>query len=584
MLTCDSAQRSLSALADGEAPDAPPAEVHDHVAGCDDCRAFDEHIHAVRQLLRFEPVEDDDVPDLMRSLAPRLRHAPRWHQRRRWLPAVAAAVAGAVAGATFVGIGGEPDRVAAADLPTRVVEEQAAMSTLAADVTVESAGTTWTGTLRYRAPEDLAVVLHDDAGTALATVAEGDRWWIAGPRRCAPAARDACAPPTLRSLAGRAPFSDDAPVPLELVAPVDALARAGTLSPLPERDGLVGVSVTAGQVAGLLEGIDPTGALGPVHPTDPVDLWLDAEHLVPVEVVVRAAATPERARWAAARGLDDGAGDELLRVALDDLVVDGALPADAFPPPPPNATRADAGFDDAAEPDGAPVPADLPEGFTPGRDGRAGDVAVRTWSDGRAWLAVRATAGWAGTRLFGDVGTFVTPVDLGAGGVGYRSADGTRLAVHADGLDVVVVGSVGPDALRRVAASLGVVGVEVPAGWAEAATATLAEATAVAPDLLVPAGLDGFRGPAVRIDGEEVTLRYTGPGDRAFVVVRAPWEQVKPPLDPEVLAVPVRGLAGRWRPATGDVEWVEDGHARALRSATLPLAELLAIAEQLRPV
>jgi hypothetical protein len=174
------------------------------------------------------------------------------------------------------------------------------------------------------------------------------------------------------------------------------------------------------------------------------------------------------------------------------------------------------------------------------------------------------------------------PVDLGAAGTGYTSADGTRIALHGEDIDVVVTGTIGPSGLRRVASSLGLVGVAVPADWAEAPTSTLAEAIAAAPDLLVPTDLDGFEAPAVRVDGGEVALTYAGAGDRSFALVRGAATDLPPPLDPDVTAVEVRGQPGRWRAATGDLEWVEGGHVRSLRSATVALEELLAIADGLR--
>ena len=577
MLSCDAAQRSLSAVADGEAPDAPVAEVDQHVAGCDECRRFDARVREVRQLLRLEPV--GDLPDVAPAVLARVAAGAR----RRWWPSVAAAaLVGAVAGASFAGAGGEPDTVAAADLPEAVVDAQRAITSLAADVDVVAGTSTWEGTLTYRAPESLAVVLRDEDDRLLATVADDDDYWTAGPRRCAPPAVSPCAPPTVRAMEGRAPFADGAPVPLELIAPVDALSRSAPLTELGVRTiddrRAVGVQVTAGQVDALLSGFDPTGALPPVHPTDVVDLWLDAAHLVPLEVVVRGADTPARARWAAGLGLRDEAGAVVREMRLSAVALDGLISPVDFPPPPTGADVTDAGFR-SSEPD---VPtADVPAGFGRGRTGTVGDVGVRTWSDGRAWIAVRATRSWVGGRLFGDLGDAVVPIDLGAGRA-YMSGDGTRIGIHGDGIDVVVAGTVGPDELRAVAASLGLVGAEVPPDWAESATATLDEAMVAMPDLLFVSPLDGFGEPAVRIADGDVALRYVGAGARSFTVVSGVAAQLPPPLDPDVTAVTVRDVAGRWRAATGDLEWVEDGRVRAIRSTTIPLAELLAIAEDLR--
>jgi hypothetical protein len=570
-VACDAAQQALSALADGEPPGVAPEDLEAHVGSCADCRAFDDTVRSLRQQLRFEPV--GPLPDLAPAVLARLAQ-PRPRHGRGWLPAVAAAAVGAVAGAAFVGVGSGPQTVAAADIPTRVVEVQPAVSALTAGVTVtEAGGPAWRGTLRYRAPEHLALVLDGPAGARLGTVAAGDRWWSTSPDR------------TL-AVEHRAPFEAGAPAPLELVSPVDSLAGAAPLQELGTRTiegvDVVGVRVTAAQVADVLDGVDPTGALRPVHPTDEVDLWLDDEHLVPIEVVVRAAPTPERARWAAGRGIADAPGDVVLTIGLHDVDFDADVGDGDFPAAPAGTPVADGGFVDGGAPV-VPVPTALPEGMDAGRAGTGGDVGVRTWSDGRAWLAVRATEAWPGGRLFGLAEPFVVPVDLGAAGFGYASPDGDAVALHGLDVDVVVEGSVGRDVLTQVAASLGVAGRPVPGPWADSKASSVGAAVVAADDLLVLHGVEGFGEPAARIDGEEVRLRYVGPGDLAVEVVRSAATVLPPPIDPDVVAVAVRGTTGRYDATTGDLEWVEGGHVRILRGPTLGLDDLLALAERLAP-
>jgi hypothetical protein len=209
-------------------------------------------------------------------------------------------------------------------------------------------------------------------------------------------------------------------------------------------------------------------------------------------------------------------------------------------------------------------------------------VAVRTWTDGRAWVKVRATRDWPGGRLFGDLGPLVRPLGLGAG-VAYASEDGGRVAVHGSGVDLAVSGSLAPADLARVAAGLPVAGRPVPDGWAEAATATLPEARAAGPGLLRPSDPAGFAPPAVRVDGKAVTLAYGGAGSRGFLLVQAPGVRLTPPLDEDATGVRVRGSDGRWSPGRGELEWVEAGRSFDLRSTTLSLEELLAIAASLVP-
>jgi hypothetical protein len=366
------------------------------------------------------------------------------------------------------------------------------------------------------------------------------------------------------------------------------------------------VATTVAQVAPLLAGLAPAGAgnLRDLHPSDQVELWLDEVALVPLALSVSAAPTDERRAWAAARGYRDRPGEAVLELTLSRVTLNRPLEADTFPPPPAGARAEDAGFRDrpatADLGDRGLVPGWLPAGFRPHRAGLAGGapgpsalepapggrpgpaVTVRTWTDGRAWVKVRSTRSWSGGRLFGDLGQLVRRAGLGAG-VAYWSEDGTRVAVHAAAADLVVMGSVGEADLARVAASLSLAGRPVPAAWAEAATSTLPEALAADPGLRRPRDLRGFAPPAVRVDGRTVTLAYPGPGSRGFLLVQAPGDRLTPPLDDDPAGVRVRGSDGRWSPARGELEWVEAGRVLTLRSATLSLEELLAVAASLEP-
>jgi Putative zinc-finger len=673
-MSCREAMADLSAAIDGELDPARAGPLDEHLAGCVACGAFRDRLLALRRQLRFEPV--GSVPDVTarvmeqvgsvgagprrggvdsrepatrgwatlphrgtRQREPGFRRGSvfrRGRELRRGLLHVAAAfLGGVVLGSTFIGLGpGGPGQVAVADLPERVVAAQRTLTSLAADVSLVERGwhpgvprRRFTGRLRYRAPEHLALELTDRTAYPSAAwprgdldlVVTGDRWWTRGRRACPAEALPDCAPPTpeMRLVERREPFADATPVPLDLVTPVRSFTPAGVGAPLGTRRvagrAASGVATTAAQVAPLLSGLAPAGAgnLRSLHPSDRVELWLDDTALVPLALRVTAAGTDERGAWAAVNGYRDRSGQVLLELALSRVSLNRPLEADAFPPPPPGARAEDAGFRDqgpegsggAAGPGGAggapgagPRPVDrgfaaaapgwLPVGFRAYRAGVAGGapgptVAVRTWTDGRAWVKVRATRDWPGGRLFGDLGQLVRPAGLGAG-VAYWSEDGTRVAVHGAGLDLVVTGSVGEADLARVAASLPLAGRPVPAWWAEAATSTLAEAVAADPGLRRPRDLRGFAPPAARIDGRTVTLAYAGPGSRGFLLVQTPGDRLAPPLD-DPAGVRVRGADGRWSPARGELEWVERRRVLSLRSTTLSLEELLAIAASLEP-
>jgi len=627
---CDQARADLSLAADGELAGGRDAPLAAHLAGCGACTAFQARLATIRQQLRFEPV--GAVPDVAPRVMVAVRHrappegsggpqggspvrpAPPRRRGGRLLPVAAAFLAGAVVGATFVGLGGRrPAQVAMADLPARVVAAQRTLTSLAAEVTLVERN--WhpdvpervlAGRLRYRAPESLALQLTDRtvypsaawAHNDVTLVVTGDRWWTRGPRGCPVEAQPACTPrpPRVRLVERREPFADATPVPLDLVTPVRSFTPAAAPAPLGAgRVGgraAVGVATTAAQVAPLLAGLAPAGNLRAFHPSDPVELWLDEAALLPLTLRVTVAAGGERQRWAAAHGYPDRPGQVVLELSLRGVELNRPLAAGAFPPPPPGARAEDAGFRDQP----APVepgpgttadPAWLPPGFRPHRSGVVGGaggprVNVRTWTDGRAWLKVRATGDWPGGRLFGDLGPLVRPLGLGAG-VAYASEDGGRVAVHGDAVDLVVSGSLAPSDLARVAAGLAVTGRPVPGGWAEAATATLPQAGAASPGLLRPRDPAGFAPPAVRVDGKVVTLAYAGPGSRGFLLVQAPGARLTPPLDADARGVRVRGSDGRWSAERGQLEWVEAGRTFDLRSATLSLEELLAIAASLEP-
>jgi hypothetical protein len=597
-VTCDGARLAVSLRADGELDGDDPAAagLDDHLATCPDCRRFEAGIARTRAALRVEPV--GEAPDIAGAVVRRLspRHRAVRDDRRPWAAAAVALVAGLVAGATFVGVAREPQSPAAADLPTRVVAAQAGVDTLDAGfrLTESTRPAPRDGRLAYRAPESLALTVGDDR-----LVVDGDGWWRDAARACSPApGRVRCPDPDPRwvtAVTGREPFSPATPVPLDLIVPVDSFALAAATGDLGTRTvagrDAVGVTVTAAQAAPFLDGLAGAGGLRPVHPADPVAMWLDADHLVPLAVTVRAGDDPGRAAWAAAAGVADAPGTVIVDFAVTEVTVNHPVDGGLFAPPagdPADAT--DAGFrpgDGGVAPE--PGPGGLPPGFRPHRAGTVTtpggpDVGVRSWTDGRAWVTVRATAGWAGGRLFGDLGPDVRPVDLGAGGRAYASADGRRVALHTAGLDVVVSGSVPAADLRAVAAALGVVGQPVPSGWPEAATATVAAGARVVPGLLrAGPGLDGFGPAAVRVDGDTVTQVYAGPGERGFALVQRVADHLPPPGAGDEVGVTVRGAAGRYSYARGQLDWVEGGAARSLRSPTLGLGELLAVAEGLAP-
>ncbi len=599
-MKCDDARALLSERADRPLVDADDAALDGHVGVCAACRAYDARLAELRRALRFEPVAE--VPDVTGRVLAEVAGAPR-RSEQTWLRAAAVFVAFAVAGSLFFGLVRPGDRVAAVDVPAEVVAAQRNITTLAADLAVIERGwhpavpvREYRGTLAYVAPESIRVELRDataypDGGWVPNhtdyVASDGVVWWR-GPAPCPAELQPGCTPaePQVTAVVAAEPFPDATPLPLDLVVPTASFTGSGMLRPLGEQviggRSAIGVEVTAAQLDPLLDGLRRAGNWREIHPGDRVELWLDREALVPLALAVFPSPGDDRAVWAARRGYSDRGGAPILEVAWQRVAIDAGI-GERFPSPPAGSAPRDAGFREAGP---AALPIEPPGLLLDLAAHRSGTVqvgtgpgvAVRSWSDGRAWLKVAATREWAGGRLFGGLGDIVRAVELPGAGTVYSSVDGRRVALHGDGIDVVVTGSVPASQLLAVAGSLGVAGQQVPADWVEAASAGIDDAAAALPGLATAGVVDGFGGPAIRVADGVVTMTYAGPGARGFVLVATAGE-LPPPIEADIRGATVRGRPGRYSPERGILEWTEDGIAYALRSPALSQQELMAIAD-----
>jgi hypothetical protein len=604
-MSCVDVRRLVSERFDGEAVD--DAALDGHVAGCAECRRFAEGASALRRRLRFEPV--GEVPDVAGAVrqqlaAPAAAVTPARTRSRSTIVAAAAALAvGAIVGANLVGVGGNaPAPVLASTLPERVADAQGAVGGLQEDLRLVERGwhpgvpeRTWQGTLDYRAPESLALVWHDETAypsgawrpNDLSLRTDGEAWSATGLDSCPSYAQPACSAggPRERAVVDRPPFADDAPVPLELIVPVRSFTRVDTATVLGAGEvagrQTVEVSAVAAQVSPLLQGLAPAGNLRSVHPTDEVRLSLDAERMVPLRLRVVASSDPDRRTWAIRRGYADHAG--LVVLALDVTTLDLDTPPEASVVPPAAADARDAGFQ-RGDP-GLALDPPTPAGFTPNRSGTiegATPTAVWSWSDGRAWIRLQATDAWQGDGLFGDLGPLVRAEPFGTGEVWVR-ADGRRVGLHADGLDLVVDGSVDTPELVAVLRSLDVTPVDLPEAWPEHRAASRSAIRQALPGAL---GLrvDGFERPVGRVDGASVVLVAAGAGERGLRLDQQPGAHISQPVELDYETLEVRGRPGRYAPGSGRLEWVEDGHVLTLRGTGLTRAELLTVADGLAPL
>ncbi len=599
------------------------------------------------------------------------RARPRW-RRVVLAPTVVAFTVGAIVGGIVVAGGdGRVPSTAVADMSARIDAGQRAIVSLDATLAITEHGwypdvpvRHFSGTLRYERPESIAIHLDDrtvypDARWAPADadlVVDGSTAWSAGLPGCPVAALPACADPgadgagssapnqhRIVAFTGRPPYSSRVPSPLEVVIPVRTLRPLDATDSLPiatigGREVFV-VDTTVSETAPLLDGLRPASNWRELYRGDAVLLFIDVATLVPVGLEVRATASDDRARWGVEHGYADRPGMVVLDVRLGNIVVNAPGDRGPFPPAPAGVAATDLGFVDARVPHGAGssgeasiAPSWLPEGMSADRrgvdttTGAAGPrspgpsvssatvatvATVASWSDGRAWITVASTSGWTGRRLFGGLGDAVRPVDLGASGgrgIAHLAADGTGVAVHGAGVDIVVRGTVSVAELERVAASIGVAGLPVPLGWAEASTTSLEAAADALPGLLVLDDSSDVLEPAVRLtrdlDGAVgVTLSYVGAGERALAVEQRPGLNLAPPIDPDARTVVIDGPTGppglsgpdgsaerivRIQPGAGIIDWVERNGATStvvrLSSATMTTDELVEIARHLEPL
>ena len=404
--------------------------------------------------------------------------------------AAAALVAGVLIGVNLVGVGDDrPRPVAAESLPARVASAQASIDGLHADLRLVERGWNpavperrYQGTLDYRAPESLTLQWQDQTAypsgawrpNDVSLRTNGAAWVSTGVPDCRSFAQPDCSlPPRERSETGRPPFADSTPVPLELVVPVRSFTSADTATVVGEGSvagrPTIEVTVAAAQVGPLLDSLRPAGNLRAVHPTDRVELSLDAERMVPLRLRVRASADPARQAWAVQQGYADQPG--LVVLAMDVVGLDFAIPAaDRFAPPPGPwwPTPASAKVTRASTCSQRPRRASR-------WPGSGGSRAPRRRGCGRG-ATVGPGSGCRPPRRGPDPASSVTsgpwcPRAM-AGGQAYVSPDGRQVALHGASVDLVVDGSVATGTLLAVVDDLEVTSVPLPPDWPEQRSAS----------------------------------------------------------------------------------------------------------------
>ena len=561
----------------------PTEMARSHLESCDECMAFAAGlVHLDRALARgsFER-----APDMTSNVMTAVTRP-----RTQWWAVAAIALVGVLAGALVGGLGSRLDVSQARDLHEQLYLTGSEISGLSADLVVVERGLhpevmerVYSGSIRYTAPEQLGIVLHDTTRYPTRAwipndieyqASDGDTVSRAG-SRCPIAALPACLlTPTTSALTDQPPFDDGVIVPLEIIGPGRSLAQSSAIEVLaaPQLNGLDTIQVrTTVAAVELIGAITDRGSWRELHPTDVVLMWLDEATLVPVRLEVFPTDSQERELWQLRRGYRDRVtGEPIFIVELTNVSYGpAAVDVDVSPDAPSR------GFVDASV--DVPTPA-IGEGYEIHRSGfwqlgEGGRVEVMSWSDGRNWLMIEATGDWTEPRLFGLSSPFAQPIDIGEGSVGYLSPTGDAVAIHTDDLELVVSGTLPHELLIEVAASIDVSGLPVPGDWIQASNV---EVAALPEGTLIP-DVDGWAMVGrVDVDGTEILLQ--GGGARTVLITQKTGSGLDAPIGPDLVAVELRGVIGRHQASTGTLEWVEDGQVIQMTSKTVGMDVLLDLA------
>jgi hypothetical protein len=564
---------------------------------------------------------------------------------REWRPYAAAFAAGVAAAALLVGglpgVRRGPDPALATEIPRLVFESSTQVTSYRAIFDIKESNFVPSPPLSYlnvrrfvaevafESPERFRAVIVDrtryPAGpwprNNMVLGVDRDRWSFEGPATCPRESLPDCAVGgrEVRSVQGREPFDGDALLPADVIVPVRTLSGSDRVR-IAGEGSLLGRPVVTVELAyrdatPLFAYLRTGGSWRPFYPLDRVLVSLDRETWFPLAYEVLPAAGAERDRWAVQNSLPHEPPGRTVFVARARRFDTEPQPKGWTPMAVARRSARDEGFRDqslafvTARSGHRPVlPGDTAGlrmyrmGTFTSRD-RPRDEALISFTRGLSWLKIRQTRSWSQPEPFGDIGGLATPIRLGRSGLAYYEPAttmlGRRMWIHAPGLDLYLESNLPREDFMRVASSFPIRGVAAPRRWLVRRLAggitvertSLARARAAVSYLLLPRYLPpAYRlGPVhvVRIAGRTgVTLFFRRPGTELDGVGirfhQAAGEPLPPPVDPDVLAVRVRGVTGRYSPLRAELEWVEDGVYRSVRGTALDLTGLLRVAESLR--
>jgi hypothetical protein len=482
--------------------------------------------------------------------------------------------------------------------------------------------------LAYRAPERVRVQVKDTTRypslewprNDLSLVSDGTTWRMRGPDPCPAAALPACpqATPVDRSIVRRSPFDPGTPLPTDVILPLTVLAPLDRVSVLGTdhvagRDA-IDVQMAYQDATPLFDSVRFLGSWRPFFPQDVVVVALDLDTWFPLSYRVFPASGPDRAAWSDRMGLPDESPDtpvfEATTVSLSTSLPPPSLFAAQRGPqavdehfvelPRPGALvgAACSASADPVQPCDRGGLAPYRFGHFPRTPGRPYDETVLAYARGLSWLTVTRVVGWDRLDPYG-VGPFAERVDLPRGkGLGLyepASADQPRrVSVHTEQGEFLLASNLPRERLLNVAASLPVTGLGLPKRWRvhEWAGGVVRMGVAKADfALLDPTYLPpGYRRAAAQtVTVGEVTgvsVAYRRPGAEldgvGLLLYQAKGGEMPPPDSPDVEAVTVRKVQGRWSADDHLLEWVEGGVYRSVGGPSFDLATLLRVAEGLR--
>lgn len=608
-MTCEAAQRALSVAMDGEG--GLTTAVEQHMRGCEQCQAFADAAQRVRAGIRAH--EAEQVPDLTSRIMAAVGDPDVVVLRpsgRSWVGGFAAAAAvGLLVG--YLSFGGMADGPRVADAldvahevrlaSGGVLTYQAIYDVVEYGATPKGGDRTLTETVDFGSPERFHLkVTETTAGVAVPgngeLVVDGENWWIDGGRIC-PRVEE-CRGGALgvrgtKLVTGRAPFDPDAPMPTDIVLPLQSLSGTDTLHVYGERveDGhrTVLVSLPAIDAGPLLNSLQQVGQWRPIFSQDEVQIWLDAQTWIPRHIEVVSAGGDDRAAWAARLGLPPGhPGEAILRVNLRSLSFD-VPPRQSIP------RSADLAIDEgfrtmsagqmrAAIGSEPLVPTDT-VGLAPWRSGvfEDGHSALFSYADGLRWARVIES------HRSGKPPLLAQQVPVGDG-VGYYepSNDGQprRVSIFAPGWSISIEGNLTRDELAQIAGSLAIQG--VPAATRPSIPLDVLAARLGRPVLLPTTVPPGAQVLSSQTDDAAKALQVVyarperEPAGYGLRVYEAVARSIPPAPGSDLISVHVRGVTGRWTPSTHELEWMEDGLYVSLRAPSLELGVVLRIAEDMQ--